>query len=182
MQLLPILLACSGKGSHEPEPTSVDPGPQVVVLTHVELPRSEHAMGLPLDKGCVGDPETGACMSAVVVEASLSGIALDNNRVMALEDGLIPESARRGALITPLYDRADETVTQLRMLEKSAPFEVTALRFSAATALLILDARLPNKTVRDIMYTLGQAQIADFYYVVDDPSPSAWQPLGLNSN
>jgi hypothetical protein len=108
-----------------------------------------------------------------LLEASAAGIRLGGTPVMSLTDGRVPEDERRGMLISPLYEELlDSTEAQAVLVETcQLPRAEDLMGFSL---LLAIDPALPFETVRQILYTAGQARSGSFYVAVDGP---AGEPL-----
>lgn len=110
--------------------------------------------------------------TAVQLVVSRRGIIVDGDPVVAVEevqgdDGQptyqIPEDEKKGQLITELFDV---------LLDKAEEQKEIAAKTGLAEAefkgqiLLQCDRRLPFSVIREVMYTAGQAQFAEFKFVV----------------
>ncbi len=91
-----------------------------------------------------------------------------------LGDGSFALSDKRGMLVTPVYEALIERVkdqkraVSLGCAPWSEPGQEPAF---PGRLLLILDERLPWETVRELLYTAGQAQLADLAFLVAPPEP-----------
>lgn len=80
-------------------------------------------------------------------------LAVDPEALVSLVDGRVPEAQRRGQLITPLFERLDALVaTRIATDPADAPFDGRVQVWA--------DASVPAETVRQVLYTAGQAQFS----------------------
>jgi hypothetical protein len=104
---------------------------------------------------------------AVRVVVGNGVIAVDGMNVQALDDrDRVPAEAKRGSLITPLYDR---------LLEKADIEKELAARTGSTfdgQLLLAIAHDVPYATAVDVMYTAGQAQYGIQLLQVSDPAPA----------
>lgn len=94
-------------------------------------------------------------------------LSVDGARVQHLDAGnRVPDAAKRGSLIVPLYDVLRDKVETERTLELRGgpPFE--------GHLLLAIAADVPYATATDVLYTAGQAQLNQLLFQVSGPSPS----------
>ena len=110
----------------------------------------------------------------VHVAVTQTQILVEGVPVISLENGpqgaIIPENETKGQLVLTLYDellehaeRRKDLGSQLNGLLIGDPF-----LFNGKIA-LTLDRRVPFSTVRQVMYTAGQAQFGHFQFIVDNP-------------
>lgn len=110
---------------------------------------------------------------AVNVVVSRKDIVVDGAHVMDLEQAIndatgeaeirVPEDEKRGQLIPTLYDVLLEKAESAKDLGARAGQEEFEFK---GEILLQCDKRLPFSVIREIMFTAGQAQFANFRFVV----------------
>jgi biopolymer transport protein ExbD len=88
-------------------------------------------------------------------------IIVDGVKVASVSGGTVGDEYKRGTLISPLFDS---------LKEKADEAKATAERFAGSEftgrLLLQIDRDIPFSLVREVMYTAGQAQFAEFKFVV----------------
>ncbi len=82
---------------------------------------------------------------------------------MALADGVVAEEALRGSMIEPLYDTLQERADDLKGCSAADP----SFRFDGKL-ILVTERSVPWETVRQVMYTSGQAQFGEFHFWAGD--------------
>lgn len=110
---------------------------------------------------------------AVNVIVSRAQILVDGEPVLQLAEEMdeeagepvivVPETAKRGAKISDLYDKLVEKAEQAKRLGASTGSEEFDFK---GQVLLQCDKRLPFSVIREVMYTAGQAQFSEFRFVV----------------
>ena len=75
----------------------------------------------------------------------------------------VPEDEKKGRLITRLYDRLLEKAEDAKQLAEMTGSEDHEFK---GRILLQCDKELPFSVIGDVMYTAGQAQFAEFRFVV----------------
>jgi hypothetical protein len=165
--------------------------PAVLQLGVSSIPAADHAVQVPLslfsvpaDLSRISDRLLERCASGArvsiplefaVVEVRQDAVSVSGQTVVPVLEGGIPESQKRGQLISPLYERL------LGLAERSKAFgermghrPVPCAAWSAdgdsgfaGRVLLVVDARVPFSTVREVLFTAGQAQFGSFYLMVD---------------
>ena len=75
----------------------------------------------------------------------------------------VPEDEKKGRLITLLYDRLLEKAEDAKQLAEMTGSEDHEFK---GRILLQCDKELPFSVIGDVMYTAGQAQFAEFRFVV----------------
>ena len=175
----------------------VVPPPSPVTLTAV-LPTAEHAVTVPVsdylwpttldgDVEAWLDGDTALAhwlladgrLALALVEATPDAIRVAGEPILALEDGRVPEDARRGGLVSRLYETLldrHETVYHVG----NATDSVLPRRVIVA-----VDTDLPAATLRQILFSIGEANLTEVAIVVaDDAAPllggpkQAWRLLG----
>jgi len=91
------------------------------------------------------------------------GLRFGDRTLAIFDDGLSRGDDRRGQLLTDLYDHALERAEEAKSLRppNAEPYE--------GDVLLAIDPTIPFQTIREVMYTLGQAQFGHFYFLVEGP-------------
>lgn len=112
-------------------------------------------------------------LSLAMVDAAPGGkIRVAGRPVGTLEvDGSIPDADRKGMLHVDLYDsllnlaEASKETAVMACAPWAGPGEPQAF---SGRLLVVLDERLPISTVRQLLYTAGQAQYSELAVVVED--------------
>ena len=98
---------------------------------------------------------------AVNAVVSQAGILVDGVKVVDVAGGVVDESYKRGTLISPLFDILKEKADEAKAIAETR----ATINFSGRI-LLQCDRNIPFSLVREVMYTAGQAQFAEFKFVV----------------
>ncbi len=98
---------------------------------------------------------------AVNAVVSKVNITVDGVKVVDVSGGIVGEEYKRGTLISPLFDTLKEKADEAKALAERNP----ANKFKGRI-LLQCDRDIPFSLVREVMYTAGQAQFAEFKFVV----------------
>ncbi len=98
---------------------------------------------------------------AVNTVVSQKGILVDGQKVVDVSGGQVEESYKRGTLISPLFDILKEKADEAKAIAETRQ----TINFSGRI-LLQCDRNIPFSLVREVMYTAGQAQFAEFKFVV----------------
>jgi len=98
---------------------------------------------------------------AVNAVVSKVNITVDGVKVVDVSGGTVGEEYKRGTLISPLFDTLKEKADEAKALAERNP----ANKFKGRI-LLQCDRDIPFSLVREVMYTAGQAQFAEFKFVV----------------
>ena len=100
---------------------------------------------------------------ATLLEVTGEKILVNGVPVLSLVDGRIPESVRRGNLITPLYEK---------LLEEAANAKEIARAMSASPEaqfkgeiIFQCDGTLPHSVLRELIYAAGQAQFGEIMFL-----------------
>ena len=109
-------------------------------------------------------------LSYAVVQVTPDGIRVSGHPVVDLDEGHVDDGLKRGTMISPLYDTLQALADSAKAsaATHSCPSDQFPGSFSGKL-LLAVDARVPFSTLREVMYTCGQAQFGEFYFLVDDP-------------
>lgn len=109
---------------------------------------------------------------AVNVVVSQRDVLVDGEAVLLLEeqtgdDGIpfmaIPDSEKRGALITKLHEKLEVKAEAAKALGDRTNAEEFDFQ---GEVLLQCDKRLTFEVIREVMFTAGQAQFANFRFIV----------------
>ena len=98
---------------------------------------------------------------AINAVISQSAILIDGVEVVAVDGGAVGDEYKRGTLISPLFDILKEKADEAKAIAESRQ----TIKFSGRI-LLQCDRNIPFSLVREVMYTAGQAQFAEFKFVV----------------
>ncbi len=91
-------------------------------------------------------------------------ILVGDKEVVAVKDGQIDKSHKRGGenslYIQPLFDRLTEEVSRHKQMAalRKQPFD--------GVATIVSDRTTPYRLVTEVMYTAGQAQLANFKFAI----------------
>ncbi len=99
-----------------------------------------------------------------LVEVRPTAIRVDGKQVAPLSAGVPADAQMRGTLLSPLFDALKEMADEGKALGEMCP-----VRPFEGRLLVAADARVPWTTLRSVIYTAGQAQFADFAFIVDGP-------------
>jgi biopolymer transport protein ExbD len=98
---------------------------------------------------------------AVNAVVSQTAIIVDGVKVVDVSGGSVGDEFKRGTLIAPLFDTLKEKADEAKALAERNP----ANKFQGRL-LLQCDREIPFSLVREVMYTAGQSQFAEFKFVV----------------
>jgi biopolymer transport protein ExbD len=98
---------------------------------------------------------------AVNTVISQAAIIVDGVRVVDVNGGVVGDEYKRGTLISPLFDILKEKADDAKAIAEGRQ----GINFSGRI-LLQCDRNIPFSLVREVMYTAGQAQFAEFKFVV----------------
>ncbi|MFT4628377.1 MAG: TonB family protein [Myxococcota bacterium] len=107
-------------------------------------------------------------LEVALVEVTRHGVRVGGEEVLGLVDGLVPEDARKRALVSALYDTLIERVESTRALERASGADLLHGR-----VLVAADRDIPGHTLHHVLYTVRQAGLANFALVVDDGNAPA---------
>ena len=186
-------------------PTLLKPEPPRPLTLHPVLPKAQHAGSLPVldllsyrptdddrvqERLCAHleeDPTDEREIAWLqerdaagwrVLEVRGTDLRLDGAVVLTMSDAAVHERHLSGQLILPLYDQ----LLELAEGEKAVG-EMCRVERRWYELLLAVEPGVPWSTLRQVMYTAGQAQFGGFHLAVDDETaegPEAsgrWQGL-----
>ena len=97
-------------------------------------------------------------VNAVITQVA---ILVDGVSVVGVSGGTVGDEYKRGTLISPLFDILKEKADEAKAIAESRQ----TVNFTGRL-LLQCDRDIPFSLVREVMYTAGQAQFAEFKFVV----------------
>ena len=100
-----------------------------------------------------------------LVEIGPDAIRLAGSDVVKLYSFVARDTDLRGQMLTPLYEAAASLVSD----STDAGFSGGCWPRFAGEVLIATHPDTPFSVLREVMYTLGQAQFSDFSFVVSDP-------------
>ena len=98
---------------------------------------------------------------AVNTVITKSGILVDGVTIVDVAGGSVGDEYKRGTLISPLFDILKEKADEAKAIAESRQ----TVSFTGRL-LLQCDRDIPFSLLREVMYTAGQAQFAEFKFVV----------------
>jgi len=98
---------------------------------------------------------------AVNTVITKAGILVDGVTVVDVSAGAVGDEYKRGTLISPLFDILKEKADDAKAIAESRQ----TVEFTGRL-LLQCDRDIPFSLLREVMYTAGQAQFAEFKFVV----------------
>lgn len=100
---------------------------------------------------------------STAVTVTLNNLLVDDQPVIAIENGVVPESDRSsgGFLIDPLFQKLQEAVDHQKRVAKFNP----QAKFTEVIT-VIADRHVPFSLLSQVMYTAGQAQFSKFKFAV----------------
>lgn len=112
---------------------------------------------LPFSQSIIDPAESTA------VTITLNNLLVDDSPVIAIENGVVPESDRSsgGYLIDPLFQKLQEAVDHQKRVAKFNP----QAKFTEVIT-IIADRHVPFSLLSQVMYTAGQAQFSKFKFAV----------------
>jgi biopolymer transport protein ExbD len=97
-------------------------------------------------------------VNAVITKAE---ILVDGVKIVDVAGGTVGDEYKRGTLISPLFDILKEKADEAKAIAESRQTVTFTGRL-----LLQCDRDIPFSLLREVMYTAGQAQFAEFKFVV----------------
>jgi len=97
-------------------------------------------------------------VNAVIAQ---DAILVDGVKVVDVMGGSVGDEYKRGTLISPLFDILKEKADEAKSIAATR----ATITFTGRI-LLQCDRNIPFSLVREVMYTAGQAQFAEFKFVV----------------
>jgi biopolymer transport protein ExbD len=100
------------------------------------------------------------------VTISLREVAVNDRRAVAAENGLIPASAKEGGrpdafYVGAVYDALKKEVEKQKYIAQYNPGQPFTGRVN-----VIADRRIPYRTVMEVLYTAGQAELGEYKFMV----------------
>lgn len=103
-------------------------------------------------------------VDTMVITVTRKAIIVGDHLVVAVKDGVVDKSQKRGGenslYIQPLFDQLTEEVSRHK--------QMATLRKKdwEGVATIVADRTVPYRLVTEVMYTAGQAQVANFKFAV----------------
>lgn len=101
----------------------------------------------------------------VTILVSKTAILVDNEPVLAVKDGKVDGSLKRGGddayFITPLSKALADGVEKIRRLAAVNP----SIKFEGVVT-IVMDGDAPYRLLTEVMYTAGQAEFSKFKFAV----------------
>jgi biopolymer transport protein ExbD len=102
----------------------------------------------------------------ITVTLSMREVAVNDRRVVPIEGGLIPATAKEGARADAFYvgavhDALKKEVDKQKYIaqyNKAAPF--------TGRINVVADKKIPYRTLMDVLYTAGQAELGEYKFMV----------------
>jgi biopolymer transport protein ExbD len=102
----------------------------------------------------------------ITVTVSSREVAVNDRRVVEIRDGLIPADAKEGKRREAFYvgaihealRREVDKQKYIARYNKDAPF--------AGRLNVVVDRRIPYRTLMDVLYTAGQAELGEYKFMV----------------
>lgn len=183
---LGVLLSCSSEPPHWQ-------------TLPVQLVEAKHAYGLPansiglalnsqqskwnrwVEKNCQDrDGDEAIAPPERLTEPLTVTVRPDSIQWMNTPAFAVPEESTTSPLmIRPLFDLATEAVEGRQWLREACGGSVRGLE--SWLVLVVADRTTPQRTIRRVLYSLGQARFSNFAMLVDDPAPEGSRedaPLG----
>ena len=101
----------------------------------------------------------------ITVTVSMREVAVNDRKVVDVEGGLIPAAAKGGGrtdafYVGAVYDALRREVDKQKYIaryNKDAPF--------AGRLNVVVDKRIPYRTLMDVLYTAGQAELGEYKFM-----------------
>jgi biopolymer transport protein ExbD len=102
----------------------------------------------------------------ITVTLSLKEVAVNDRKIVPVQDGLIPAAAKDGGradafYVGAVYDALKKEVDKQKYIakfNKDAPF--------TGRVNIVADKKLPYRTLMDVLYTAGQAELGEYKFMV----------------
>ena len=102
----------------------------------------------------------------ITVTVSLKEVAVNDRKVVDVRGGLIPAAAKEGQraeafYVGAVYDALKKEVDKQKYIaryNKDAPF--------AGRINVVVDRKIPYRTLMDVLYTAGQAELGEYKFMV----------------
>ncbi len=102
----------------------------------------------------------------ITVQVSMREVMVNDRKVLALEDGVVPAKDKEGGAATafrvePLYDALKTEVDHQKAIAKYNSRLQVAGRIN-----VVADKRIKYRTLMDVLYTAGQAELGEYKFTV----------------
>lgn len=102
----------------------------------------------------------------ITVTLSLKEVAVNDRKIVPVQDGLIPAATKDGGradafYVGAVYDALKKEVDKQKYIakfNKDAPF--------TGRVNIVADKKLPYRTLMDVLYTAGQAELGEYKFMV----------------
>src|SRR6266545_3303782 len=102
----------------------------------------------------------------ITVTLSLKEVAVNDRKIVPVQDGLIPAATKDGGradafYVGAVYDALKKEVDKQKYIakfNKDAPF--------TGRVNIVADRKLPYRTLMDVLYTAGQAELGEYKFMV----------------
>ncbi len=102
----------------------------------------------------------------ITVTLSLKEVAVNDRKIVPVQDGLIPAATKEGGradafYVGAVYDALKKEVDKQKYIakfNKDAPF--------TGRVNIVADKKLPYRTLMDVLYTAGQAELGEYKFMV----------------
>lgn len=114
-------------------------------------------------------------LRVALVELDRGEIRFGGETIAPLDAFEVPSELERGMVVRPLFDALKEAADDAKSLAQRGPSATFTGRL-----LLAVHPDAPFEVIRQLMYTCGQAQFAEFRFLVADehPGPGRPEPTG----
>ena len=146
------------------------PSQSMSIPVNVHLPTLNNAVGLELSQ----------VPGKSFIEIGLTSIVMNGMSILELQDGEITSADLDGDMVPRIFETASSDVENMKHLHAMTINALEPPSKPKIAALLFVDQQVPSLTIRHVLYSLGQAQISEFYFVVNDPDVQLWE--GDNSS
>lgn len=111
---------------------------------------------------------------STVITLTRHAVLVDDQRVVDLRDGRVDPSNKhdgeQGFLILPLFDALTESVMHQRMLRSKRASDRPNEPVGPSTAVIAADVSTPFRTLIEVMFTGGQAELLDYQMLASSPA------------
>ncbi|BDG05931.1 ExbD/TolR family protein [Anaeromyxobacter oryzae] len=102
---------------------------------------------------------------AITITVSQKDVSVNDRHVVAVENGAIPASAKGGKAdsfyVAALYDALKKEVDKQKYIARYN----TSARFEGRVS-LVADKHIAYRTIMEVLYTAGQAELGDYNFLV----------------
>ena len=102
----------------------------------------------------------------VSVTISMDEVAVGDHRVLGIRNGIVPASAKEGGkaeafYVGQVYDALKAEVDKQKYIARYNPSQPFTGRVN-----VIADKRVPYRTLMEVLYTAGQAELGEYKFMV----------------